>query len=71
MPQVMEGMEAALEAGLSLANAVALRGINDKELVHFVEYARKNPVDVLYRICANGLWCLGGRTLISGVLQIL
>lgn len=49
LPQVMEGMEAALNAGLALKiNAVALRGVNDKELPTFVDYARNNPVDVRF-----------------------
>lgn len=49
LPQVMEGMEAAVQAGLALKiNAVALRGVNDNELPDFVEYALRNPVDVRF-----------------------
>lgn len=48
-PQVMEGMEAVLDAGLSLKlNAVALRGVNDGELGMFLDFARSHPVDVRF-----------------------
>lgn len=49
LPQVLEGMDAVLEAGIALKlNAVALRGLNDVDLPMFLEYARVHPVDVRF-----------------------
>lgn len=49
LPQVLEGMDALLDAGVGLKlNAVAMRGVNDDELAVFIDYARTRPVDVRF-----------------------
>lgn len=49
LPQVLDGLDAALIAGLSVKiNAVALRGINDQELPNFLSYAKHHPVDIRF-----------------------
>ncbi len=49
MPQVLEGIQAALDAGLAVKiNAVALKGVNDDELATFLDFARRHPVDVRF-----------------------
>jgi cyclic pyranopterin phosphate synthase len=46
----LEGLEAALDAGLSPVkiNAVVVRGLNDGELHHLVDLARSRPVEVRF-----------------------
>lgn len=49
LPQVLDGIHAALDAGLAVKiNAVALKGVNDDELAAFIDFARRNPVDVRF-----------------------
>jgi len=49
LPQVLEGIHAALDAGLGVKiNAVALKGVNDDELATFLDFARSHPVDVRF-----------------------
>ncbi len=47
--EVIQGIEALLDAGIRIKiNAVAMRGITDKELPVFIDFAKKNPVDVRF-----------------------
>ncbi len=47
--EVLTTMEDLLNAGMHIKiNAVAMRGITDKELKHFVDFAMQNPVDVRF-----------------------
>lgn len=47
---VLKGIEAALEAGLNPLhiNVVLMKGINDKEIGNFINYAKENPVTVRF-----------------------
>lgn len=49
LPEVRASMDAIMEAGIRLKiNAVGLRGINDGEMAAFLDFARRNPVDVRF-----------------------
>ncbi|MBP3224318.1 MAG: GTP 3',8-cyclase MoaA [Campylobacter sp.] len=46
---VLEGLEAALEVGLKVKlNTVVLRGINDDEICHLIEFAREKGVQIRF-----------------------
>ena len=46
---VLEGLDAALEAGLEVKlNTVVLRGINDDEICHLIEFARDKGVQIRF-----------------------
>jgi GTP 3',8-cyclase len=47
--EVRRGIDACLEAGVRVKiNAVALRGVNDRELAGFLDLARRQPIDVRF-----------------------
>ncbi len=47
--EVLASIEACLSAGIKVKiNAVAMKGINDSELGLFIDFARKNPVDMRF-----------------------
>lgn len=47
--EVRAALDAVMDAGIRLKiNTVALRGINDREMATFLDFARKNPVDVRF-----------------------
>src|SRR5688572_23855405 len=50
LPQVLDGIDAAIEAGLSpiKVNCVAIRGINDDQSIRFAEFAREKGVSVRF-----------------------
>jgi cyclic pyranopterin phosphate synthase len=50
LPEVLDGVEAALEAGFSPVkiNAVLLRGFNDGEIDGFLDFAARRPVSVRF-----------------------
>lgn len=49
LPQVLEGLDAALDAGLQVkTNTVLLRGLNDAEGPAFAELARRRPLEVRF-----------------------
>ena len=49
LSEVLEGIEAALKAGLKVKlNCVALRGLNDDELVFLLEFARAKNVQIRF-----------------------
>ncbi len=62
LPQVLDGIEAALEAGFSpvKVNAVLMRGINDDEVVDFATFGREKGVVVRFiefmPLDADGAW---------------
>jgi cyclic pyranopterin phosphate synthase len=62
LPQVLEGIDSALEAGLSPVklNAVLLRGVNDDEVVDFATFGRERGVTVRFiefmPLDADGAW---------------
>ncbi len=59
---VRQGMDEVMAAGMHLKiNAVAMRGINDRELPDFFEFIRRNPVD--FRLIE--FMPMGGKTLWS------
>ena len=46
---VLEGLDAALEAGLKVKlNTVALKGINDDELIYLLEFAREKDCQIRF-----------------------
>jgi GTP 3',8-cyclase len=49
-PKVLQGIEAALEAGYESVkiNVVVMEGVNDDELLDFVEFARERPINVRF-----------------------
>lgn len=53
LTRVLEGLEAALGAGLHPVklNVVLLKGINEEEIPQFLTYARNNPVHVRFIEC--------------------
>ena len=50
LPQVIEGIDAAIEAGLSPVkiNSVVIRGINDDQAIDFAAFARERGVQVRF-----------------------
>lgn len=49
LDDVLEGIDAALEVGLTVKlNAVLLKGINDDEISSFIEFSEKKNVDVRF-----------------------
>jgi cyclic pyranopterin phosphate synthase len=50
LPHILEGIERALELGLSAVklNAVLLRGLNDDQLPAFLDYLRERPVSLRF-----------------------
>jgi cyclic pyranopterin phosphate synthase len=62
LPQVLEGIDAALAAGLTpvKVNAVVVRGVNDDEVVALAEYGRERGVSVRFiefmPLDADGGW---------------
>ncbi len=62
LPQVLDGIDAALEAGFSpvKVNAVLLRGVNDDEVVDFATFGREKGVVVRFiefmPLDADGAW---------------
>ncbi len=63
LPQVLEGIEAAVEAGLTPVkiNTVLIRGTTEDELPGFVEMARTRPLDIRfieYMPFAGNRWSL-------------
>jgi cyclic pyranopterin phosphate synthase len=62
LPQVLEGIDAALAAGLSpvKVNAVVVRGRNDDEVVELAAYGRERGVEIRYiefmPLDADGTW---------------
>lgn len=59
---VRQGMDEVMEAGMRLkVNAVALRGVNDRELPGFFDFIRNNPVDFRF----IEFMPMGGHTLWS------
>lgn len=49
LPEVLRCVDAFMEADIKVKiNAVAMRGVNDGELGAFLDFARKNPVDVRF-----------------------
>ncbi len=62
LPQVLDGIDAALEAGFSpvKVNAVLLRGVNDDEVVDFATFGREKGVTVRFiefmPLDADGAW---------------
>jgi cyclic pyranopterin phosphate synthase len=62
LPQVLDGIDAALEAGFSPVklNAVLMRGVNDDEVVDFATFGREKGVVVRFiefmPLDANGAW---------------
>ncbi len=49
LQEVLATMEALLKANMHIKiNAVAMRGVTDKELKYFVDYAMQHPVDVRF-----------------------
>ncbi|NDV25575.1 GTP 3',8-cyclase MoaA [Desulfovibrio sp. JC010] len=46
---VLATIEACLSAGIKIkVNAVAMKGINDKELGSFIDFAKENPIDMRF-----------------------
>jgi GTP 3',8-cyclase len=62
LPQVLDGVDAALEAGFSpvKVNAVLMRGVNDDEVVDFAAFGREKGVVVRFiefmPLDADGAW---------------
>jgi GTP 3',8-cyclase len=62
LPQVLDGVDAALEAGFSpvKVNAVLMRGVNDDEVVDFATFGREKGVVVRFiefmPLDADGAW---------------
>ena len=62
LPRVLDGVNAAKEAGLSPVkmNMVVMRGVNDDEILHFAEFGRRNGVSVRFiefmPLDAQGRW---------------
>ncbi|MFN0090786.1 MAG: GTP 3',8-cyclase MoaA [Acidimicrobiales bacterium] len=62
LERVLDGVDAALEAGLAPVklNAVVMRGVNDDEILDFVEYGRRTGVVVRFiefmPLDAQGEW---------------
>src|SRR5205085_1291290 len=62
LPQVLDGIDAALEAGFSpvKVNAVLMRGVNDDEVVDFATFGREKGVLVRFiefmPLDADGAW---------------
>ncbi len=62
LEQVLAGIDAAIEAGFETVkiNAVAMRGVNDDELIDFAELAREKSVIVRFiefmPLDGSGLW---------------
>lgn len=50
LPRVLSGIDAAIEAGFDSVkvNVVVMAGVNDDELLDFVEFARSRPVNVRF-----------------------
>lgn len=50
LPQVLDGVDRALAAGLRAVklNAVLLRGLNDDQLPAFIDFVRERPLDVRF-----------------------
>ncbi|HEY8459364.1 MAG TPA: GTP 3',8-cyclase MoaA, partial [Blastocatellia bacterium] len=50
LPRVLDGIDAAIEAGLSpiKINCVAIRGVNDDQAIRFAEFAREKGVSVRF-----------------------
>lgn len=49
LDEVLGTIDACLKAGIKLKiNAVAMKGMNNKELPDFINFARENPVDVRF-----------------------
>lgn len=77
--QVLEGVDAALEAGLHPVkiNTVAMRGINDDEILDFAEFGRRKGVEVRFiefmPLDAQGSWdsnsVLSAEEIISTISQ--
>ena len=49
LPQVLEGINAALDAGLKVKlNAVAVKGVNDNEFIKLVDFAHSRGMDITF-----------------------
>ncbi|HVN49364.1 MAG TPA: radical SAM protein [Bacteroidota bacterium] len=49
LPQVLEGIEAALLAGMNVKlNAVVMRGVNEHQILPLLEYAMRNNIELRY-----------------------
>lgn len=49
LPRVLENIDAMLDAGLTVKlNAVAMRGVNDAELPHFLRFAQSRKIDIRF-----------------------
>jgi cyclic pyranopterin phosphate synthase len=65
LPQVLDGIDAALEAGFSPVklNAVLMRGVNDDEVVDFATFGREKGIVVRFiefmPLDADGAWTGG------------
>jgi cyclic pyranopterin phosphate synthase len=64
-PAVMDGIEAALAAGFAPVkiNTVVMRGVNDDELLDFVDWAKDRPINVRfieYMPFPDNHWSKGG-----------
>ncbi len=64
-PAVMEGIEAALAAGYAplKINVVVMRGVNDDEILDFVDWAKDRPINVRfieYMPFPDNKWSTGG-----------
>jgi len=50
--RVVEAIDASVEAGLVVkVNCVVMKGLNEEEIVDFVEFTRDRPVDVRFIEC--------------------
>ena len=74
LPRVLEGIDAALDAGFSpvKVNCVVMRGINDDEIADFVDFGRRKGVEVRFiefmPLDADGIWT---NDTVVGVEEIL
>ena len=74
LARVLEGIDAALEAGFDpvKVNCVVMRGVNDDEIADFVEYGRRKGTEVRFiefmPLDADGIWT---NDLVVGVHEIL
>ena len=74
LAKVLEGIDAALEAGFDpvKVNCVVMRGVNDDEIADFVEFGRRKGVEVRFiefmPLDADGIWT---SDLVVGVDEIL
>ena len=73
LPRVLAGIEAALDAGFDpvKVNCVVMRGVNDDEIADFVDFGRRQQVEVRFiefmPLDADGIWT---SDLVVGVNEI-